>query len=307
MIRTVRSDPCGAIDSGAEDTGGCSSVGPLRGTERVPVPGVLRGAGNGASRVDIGESEGPRASLYCLPVEFRDRLIVTLRAVAPVLEVPGVMIVGSEVPNLLEPGAAASLVVSQDVDVGVPIEKHAAVKQRLAGVVGLAPSPEEPSVWVPVGDGVADGVLEVNFLGIDAQIQRVDDAYVFEDAALPLMVFGPMRLLSLGEPVSFGGLRVPVPRLAGLVVEKLLGDRTGIKGERDLLVVAGLLSVAGDDDLAEIEALYLAQETEQRWQIRSSLTVLSLASALPSMPDPVPQRGAIKALLTRLERGGSGT
>lgn len=246
---------------------------------------------------------GPRAPLYCSPVEFRDRLIVTLRAVAPVLEVPGVMIVGSEVPNLLEPGAAASLVVSQDVDVGVPVEQHAEVKQRLEGVVGLRPSQEEPSVWVPAGDGVADGLLEVNFLGIDAHLEGVDDAYVFEDAALPLMVFGPMRLLSPGDPVSFGGLRVPVPRVAGLVVEKLLGDRTGIKGERDLLVVAGLLTVAGDEDLAEIEALYRAQGAEQRWQIRSSLTVLSLASALPSMPDPVPQRGTIKALLARLERG----
>jgi hypothetical protein len=50
---------------------------------------------------------------------FRDRLIGTLR-VQPVLEEPGVLIVGSEVPNLLEPDAASTLVVSQDVDVGVP-------------------------------------------------------------------------------------------------------------------------------------------------------------------------------------------
>jgi len=41
-------------------------------------------------------------------------------------------VVGSEVPNLLEPGAAATLVVSQDLDIGVPVDRHAALKARLA-------------------------------------------------------------------------------------------------------------------------------------------------------------------------------
>ncbi|MGH9336550.1 MAG: hypothetical protein ACRD21_22660, partial [Vicinamibacteria bacterium] len=65
---------------------------------------------------------------------------------SPVLEEPGVLIVGSEVPNLLEPGAASTLVVSQDVDVGVPVERHAAIKRRLDALHGLRPSSEEPSV-----------------------------------------------------------------------------------------------------------------------------------------------------------------
>jgi hypothetical protein len=39
---------------------------------------------------------------------FRDRLIATIQAARPVLEDPGVLVVGSEVPNLLEPGAAAT-------------------------------------------------------------------------------------------------------------------------------------------------------------------------------------------------------
>ena len=52
-------------------------------------------------------------------VTFRDRLIGTLRLLRPVLEEPGVLVVGSEVPNLLEPEAASTLVVSQDVDVVV--------------------------------------------------------------------------------------------------------------------------------------------------------------------------------------------
>lgn len=40
---------------------------------------------------------------------FRDRLLATLRAIRPVLEVPGIMVVGSEVPNLLQPDDAEEL------------------------------------------------------------------------------------------------------------------------------------------------------------------------------------------------------
>jgi hypothetical protein len=64
-------------------------------------------------------------------VTFRDRLVATIHAARPVLETPGVLVVGSEVPNLLEAGAAATLVVSQDLDVGVPVDRHANLKTRL--------------------------------------------------------------------------------------------------------------------------------------------------------------------------------
>jgi hypothetical protein len=47
------------------------------------------------------------------------------------LDEAGVLVVGSEVPNLLEPDAAATLVVSQDVDLAIPVERHATVKERL--------------------------------------------------------------------------------------------------------------------------------------------------------------------------------
>jgi hypothetical protein len=47
------------------------------------------------------------SSLYWWLMTFRDRLIATIQAARPVLEDPGVLVVGSEVPNLLEPGAAA--------------------------------------------------------------------------------------------------------------------------------------------------------------------------------------------------------
>jgi hypothetical protein len=54
-------------------------------------------------------------------VSFRTKLLATLREIEPVLVEPGVLVAGSEVPNLLEPGAASSLVVSQDVDIAVPV------------------------------------------------------------------------------------------------------------------------------------------------------------------------------------------
>jgi hypothetical protein len=55
-------------------------------------------------------------------VTFRDRLLGTLRQLQPVLDVPGVLVVGSEVPNLLQPDAASTLVVSQDVDLALPVD-----------------------------------------------------------------------------------------------------------------------------------------------------------------------------------------
>ena len=87
--------------------------------------------------------------ILAMVMTFRERLAATIRAARPVLEEPGVLVVGSEVPNLLEPGAAATLVVSKDLDVGVPVDRHAAVKRRLDELVGLRPSKEEPSVWLP--------------------------------------------------------------------------------------------------------------------------------------------------------------
>ena len=61
---------------------------------------------------------------------FRERLIGTLRQLQPVLEEPGVLVVGSEVPNLLQQDAASTLVVSQDVGLAVPVDRVEAVKMR---------------------------------------------------------------------------------------------------------------------------------------------------------------------------------
>jgi hypothetical protein len=231
-------------------------------------------------------------------VSFRDRLVATIRAARPVLEQGGVLVVGSEVPNLLEPGAAATLIVSQDLDVGVPVGSHAAVKKRLDRLRDFEPSSDEPSVWTPR----SPELLELNFVGMDPS-QDPGEAYVLEDARLPLMVFGPLSLLVPGPTVLIEGLAVPLPRVAGLFLEKLVTDRTGEKGERDLLVALGLLAVAGPGDLDEIVGAYAALRPELRHVVRSNLTILSLLAPRAGMPDPVPRREQVAALLRRLEAG----
>ena len=229
---------------------------------------------------------------------FRDRLLATIRAARPVLESPGVLVIGSEVPNLLEPGAAATLVVSQDLDVGVPVGRHAAVKQRLPELSAFRASGDEPSVWTPR----SPDLLEVNFVGMDPE-QDPAEAYVFDDDQLPLLVFGALSLVRPGAEVEIAGTRVCLPRLAGLLLEKLVTDRTGDKGERDLLVALGLLICARPDDLDELNATYRRLRPELRHAIRGNLTLLSLIEPRAGMPDPHPRRADIAALLGRLERG----
>lgn len=91
------------------------------------------------------------------------RCSATIRAARPVLEHPGVLVIGSEVPNLLEAGAAATLIVSQDLDVGVPISRHAPVKRLLPRLSSdFQPSRDEPSVRTPRSPELP----EVNFNGL---------------------------------------------------------------------------------------------------------------------------------------------
>jgi hypothetical protein len=229
-------------------------------------------------------------------VAFRDRLLATIRSARPVLELPDVLVVGSEVPNLLEPGAAATLIVSQDLDIGVPVARHAAVKARLGELGGLRPSEDEPSVWTPTGTDL----LEVNFVGIDAR-QDPAESYVFEDDRLPLLVFGALSLVSAGHEIEIEATRVRLPRAGGLLLEKLITDRTGEKGERDLLVALGLLATMPPGELDAFEAAYRGLRPELRHSVRSNLTILSLLSPHAGMPDPRPRRADVARILKRLE------
>jgi hypothetical protein len=124
---------------------------------------------------------------------------------------------------------------------------------------------------------------------------------VYEDADLPLMVFGPLGLLRPGPVVEIDGLRVPLPRVADLMVEKLVTDRTGEEGARDLLVVAGLLTTATKADVDEMVTAVRTLSPESRHAVRSGLTVLSLMDGLAGMPDPAPVRHTIASALERLE------
>jgi hypothetical protein len=229
---------------------------------------------------------------------FRDRLLATIRAARPVLETADVLVVGSEVPNLLEPGAASTLVVSHDLDIGVPVSRHGLVKQHLGRLLSaFAPSPEEPSVWTPR----SPDLLEVNFVGIDPS-RDPTDAYVLEDDQLPLLVFGALSLVTAGPEIEVAGTRVRLPRPAGLLLEKLVTDRTGEKGDRDLLVALGVLMTASGDDLEELAARYRGLRPELRHAVRSNLTVLSLLDTRAGMPDPRPRRETVAGVLRRLER-----
>jgi hypothetical protein len=231
-------------------------------------------------------------------VTFRDRLLATLRAVEPILEIRGVLVAGSEVPNLLEADAAATLVVSQDVDLAIPIAVHEEVKARLDRITRLVPSPDEPSVWIPRPE--AAELIEVNFIGLDPSIVEPSDTYEKQDHRLPLMVFGPLSLLEAGPVVEIDGLRIPLPQPVGLALEKLVSDRTGEKGDRDLLVVAALLAAMPGAGFDQLERMYLDLSIELRHQVRSNLSILSLLDARPGMPDPRPQRSVVDALLRRL-------
>lgn len=229
-------------------------------------------------------------------ITFRERLVATLRAIEPVLEVEGVMVVGSEVPNLLEPGAASTLVISLDVDVLVPLAQHREVCARLATIRGLHASAEEPSVWLPE----SGQMIEVNFLGQDPELRDPSESYPFPDDELPLMVFGALGWLSPATPVMVDGVRVPLPRPAGLLLEKLATDRTGIKGDRDLLVALGLLVLSSDADVEEARGIYDALPAEARHAVRSNLSVLALLPPRPGVPDPIAHRARVAAFLASL-------
>jgi len=139
-------------------------------------------------------------------MEFRDRLVATIRAAQPVLELPDILVVGSEVANLLQPDAAATLVVSLDLDLGVPVHRHAEVKRHLPALTSFAPSSEEPSVLVPM----SPDLLELNFVGIDSA-QPLDHTYVLSDDQLPMMVFGPLSLVRAGLEIWAGPTRACPP------------------------------------------------------------------------------------------------
>ena len=129
------------------------------------------------------------------------------------------------------------------------------------------------------------------------------ETYLLEDPQLPLMVFGPLSLVKAGAVLEVEGIQLPLPRPAGLILEKLVTDRTGEKGDRDLLVALGLLMSARPADLLELVTTYRGLAPELRHAARSNLTILSLLAPRRGMPDPQPERVRVLDLLRRLETG----
>jgi hypothetical protein len=112
-------------------------------------------------------------------VEFRERLWATIRALRPLLG-DGVLIVGSEVPNLAPADAPLPAVVSQDIDLGIEVQSHGRVKAALP--------------------------------------RDLCEGYVFEDPALPLLVFGRLSLVLPGVETTTPGGTV---RLADRILRRL--------------------------------------------------------------------------------------
>ena len=151
-------------------------------------------------------------------------------------------------------------------------------------------------MWLPEDPRL----LELNFVGRD-EGHDPTDTYALDDDRLPLMVFGPLALVKEGARVSVAGLSVPLPQPAGLVLEKLVTERTGEKGERDLLVALGLLITAQPRDIDQIVTEYATLSADLRYAVRSSLTVMSLMRRHVRMPDPELERARVINLLRRLE------
>lgn len=94
------------------------------------------------------------------------------------------------------------------------------------------------------------------------------------------------------------GVRVPLPSLAGLLLEKLATDRSGLKGDRDLLVALGILLGMTDDDHVELEARLSGLPTAAKRNLTGLLSVLGPS---PGVPDPTPHRARVRDLLFLLE------
>ena len=168
-------------------------------------------------------------------------------------------------------------------NLGVLVDRHAAVKERLDELREFEPSADDPSVWTPR----AAGLLELNFVGMDPA-QDPAEAYVLEDDRLPLLVFGALSLVSRGAEIEIGGTRVsPCRAPPACCSRSSITDRTGEKGERDLLVALG-------------RARHVDRRRPRRARAPVPAAAARAASRGPVQPDdPLPARARGPACRTR--------
>src|SRR4051794_12285 len=100
---------------------------------------------------------------------------------------------------------------------------------------------------------MAGGASAIRVVG--RALARVAGERWARDRESVFLRFGPLSLLSEGPSLEIDGLHIPMPRPSGVAVEKLIADRSGEKGNRDLLVLAGLLCHMSETDVAHVPVL----------------------------------------------------
>ncbi len=229
-------------------------------------------------------------------MEFAERLLMTIKDISD-LFIDGVIVIGSEAPNLFSFYEKSPVIVSKDIDLGVDVKAHNGLKEKITGLQTFKISEDEPSVLTPLGPQ-----LEVNIVGIDRRLTDISESYVLEDSRLPMMVLGNLSLIEPGQVINIAGINVPMPKKAGLLLEKLLTERSGIKGERDLLVALALLLIINEQEKTEFLMSYGKLDPELRQQILTNLTLLSALPPHHAMPDPRPCRQMIFEFIQRIEK-----
>lgn len=171
-------------------------------------------------------------------IRFKQKLLNTLDILK---NIPEIIIIGSEIPNIIylsENIDELNLFVSQDIDIGIPVELADKIIERLTNLLEFYfKSNDEPSVLIPK----SVEYLEINFLGIDKKLKNLDDVYIFENKNLSFMVFGNLSLIERQE-ILLAGTKFFIAEPVSLIFEKLLSERNYIKLERDLYVAALLLN-----------------------------------------------------------------
>ncbi|MEW5692344.1 MAG: hypothetical protein AB1765_03500 [Candidatus Hydrogenedentota bacterium] len=204
-------------------------------------------------------------------ISFRTKLLNTLKILKDIL--PHTIIIGSEVPNLIRINKKVDLFVSEDIDVGIPVLKFKIIKSGIKRLLKkYYVSRDEPSILCPK----TNELLEINFLGIDKNLDDLDDVYIFRDGLVSFIVFGTLSLIK-GKKVSINGMKVILAEPASLLVEKLLTERSHIKGERDIIVAGLLLEVIDiKKEMKHILAMINALNKDKRYLIQDNLSTLIL-------------------------------
>ncbi|MBE7439598.1 MAG: hypothetical protein HS115_14165 [Spirochaetales bacterium] len=195
----------------------------------------------------------------------------TLRDLRPVAD--QVIVIGSEVPNLSRIHSGADLFVSQDIDLAVPIENLERTDEQIPMLFEhYRQSSDEPSILLPRDDAR----LEINFLGVDFRSQDLDDISLHRGRHISFLAFGTLTLI---KPVdlTIEKHRFRVAEHRSLFLEKILTERSSIKGERDLYVAALVFKeIQSPQEIIHMREDILALDSERKFFASDNLASLIL-------------------------------